>query len=747
MEGSSVEKNSYNENNYYLSYLKYMKNLSRDKFFNSDGNGYSGRQILFLGDSHGWGEGSPNYQGSSSGFNIHAPWIHNKGFFNRVIDYLYEKMDTKPWRCIPLDLDYGSCSIQNNNGNCSPQNNDYPETIHLGNVGKSVQYNMNKYDNIGKYAQINKTDRIIIHDEVTYTTVPTFAKGRYWIYQVVASDYSISDKEALNAFCNAEARCDFYSAESYSYNSDIGLFGKNVFVLAPDIDRGTSEFYRVTPYYGTYCGMTKEIDLKKYKFFNNKCGGIDEKSRIFLIIQGQLNTIPDWLKTAGQRIYIPELGAFTIQEAAQLFEGNGNYIKLYIQHIQCGNSNVADPLKIDFNTLEFRTYPGMLIYKSYYGESCVYMDVNTCTRYVILSLITNREYGAKARIELISDSSVYVRDANSDYYGKEIPSVYKLSVPGDNRSPLIPALNAIVDYADIKGINSGLSFSNMDNKQFNNQFINQYNNQSSNQTSNQSGNQSEATGFQQNTNSIIIDTSDHINANQEEFYIIDFKQKKKGRIKLSVAGPGSNNTGKHPLTNTEVIMSRGIICGNMDLFRNWSLGGHSTGAWLGHEESFWKECRNHIQDAAKYMTAKIRGIVIQAPLVNEWLKQTPIDVFKSRLTETINILECSNVIILTTLGLKDREFGISGENVAQNHKSDEKITFEQYAIAVKDWTESQIISGNNNVTFLDCRRCLKDLVVQGVLKPDDLYINNGHPSPVANEIIADMLITAIKFKY
>lgn len=29
----------------------------------------------------------------------------------------------------------------------------------------------------------------------------------------------------------------------------------------------------------------------------------------------------------------------------------------------------------------------------------------------------------------------------------------------------------------------------------------------------------------------------------------------------------------------------------------------------------------------------------------------------------------------------------------------------------------------------------------------DLYINNGHPSPVANEIIADMLITAINFKY
>ena len=70
----------------------------------------------------------------------------------------------------------------------------------------------------------------------------------------------------------------------------------------------------------------------------------------------------------------------------------------------------------------------------------------------------------------------------------------------------------------------------MDNKQFNNQFINQYNNQSSNQTSNQSGNQSEATGFQQNTNSIIIDTSDHINANQEEFYIIDFKQRKKAEL-------------------------------------------------------------------------------------------------------------------------------------------------------------------------------------------------------------------------
>ena len=719
--GSFVHKNTCYINE---TYLNYMYNLTRDKFFNSDGKSYFGRQILFLGDSHGWGEGSPNYQGASSGFNVHTPWIHNKGFFNRVIEFLYKKMDTQPWRCIPLT-----------GMNCTVENDDISEDMHVGGV----------YPCSGVYSDSpsNIKGVSVFIDEETFTTTPAFVKGRYWIYQSAAKDNTDSYKESLNAFCNAESRGDLYSEKNYSYNADIGLLGKNVFALAPDIDRPTEEFYQVTA-----CnGMQHQLNTEQYQFFSNKCGGIDSGGIGFLTIRGNFNTLPSWLKTKGQRIYIPELGALKIVSTEKLFINN-DFIKLSIKNFDNGSSDYSN---IDFKTLESVTYPGMIIYKSYYGKSCVLMDIKTPTRYLVLSLITQKEYGGKAKIELLSNFSKLTKLSNRDgfislgcneslgyydnleYYGNEVPSVYRLVLPGDSKSYLVPALNAIVYYKSTENLNSNLNLIT----------------------------KSELT-VQQHTNSIIIDTSDDINASSEEFYIIDFKQKKQGTIRISIAGSGKYNTKKHPATNTEVLISRGMLCGNMDLFRNWSMGGHSTGAWLGQEESYWKDTRNHIKDAVRYMTASVKGVVIEAPLVNEWLKQTPVDIFKSRLTNIIKILQCSNVIIFTTLGLKDREFGAFAEDIADNNKNNSKnniennknssknsskISFEQYSVAVQEWAKSQPMSELCNVTFIDCRKYLKDLVYKGIIKPDDLYINNGHPSPTVNEIIADMLITAINFKY
>ncbi|HOJ10997.1 MAG TPA: hypothetical protein PK733_10450 [Clostridiales bacterium] len=788
MEKSNPSMNPDTNPNINKAYLEYIYNFTRDEFFNSDGEAYFGRQILFLGDSHGWGEGAPNYQGASSGFNIHAPWIHNRGFFNRVIEYLYKKMDTQPWRCIPLT-----------GMNCNLKKDDIPEDIYVG----GVYY----YDGIYFGSQDGINVASVFIDEVTFTTVPAFIKGRYWIYQSAADDYKDSEKRALNVFCNAETRGDLYSAKNYSYNADIGLLGKNVFSLAPDIDRPTEEFYRVTAYNAPvenfsvvekssdlcafqrgsrydyrleteavpanyrggghlsprYNGVQHEINEEQYKFCVNKCGGIDRDGVLFLVLKGDLNTLPSWLKTKKQRIYVPELGALEIVSTEKLFANEDIFVKLSFQKADNNDydqSNKADygqlnkagfdQPDIDFKVLESSIYPGMIIYKSYYGESCVLIDIKTPTRYLVLNFITQREYGAKAKIELLSNlvklncrgSRICSRCDKGlgcydylDYYGNEIPSVYRLALPGNNKSSLVPALNAIVDYNGSENLNISM-------------------NQINESDLNISVHSSMRHAGDRYANSIIIDTSDDINAGHEEFYIIDFRQKKKGTVKISIAGPGKYNTKKHPATNSEVLMSRGMLCGNMDLFRNWSMGGHSTGAWLGQEESYWKDTENHIDDAIRYMTASVKSVVIQAPLVNEWLKQTPVDIFKTRLTNIIEMLQCRDVIILTTLGLKDKEFGAFGEDISGNNENNNKndsesskISFEQYSLAVQEWAKSQPVSEHYNITFIDCRKYLMDFVYKGILRPDDLYINNGHPSPAANEIIADMLITAINFKY
>jgi hypothetical protein len=563
-------------------------------------SGYSDRQIIMLGDSHGWGQGSPNYQGASSGYSVHTPWIHNSGFYGRLQDYLYYKFDSHPWRYIP--------------GN---------------------------------------------DDETTFTASPTFLKGRYYIYSKVKNDYlGQTEKDSLNAYCNAETRCE---SLEYKYNSDIGLLGKNVFVLAPDIDRLTPESYQVTAFNQTKEGWT---------MLANNSGGVTDTGLAFVTIRGDYCFLPGWIKTSGQRIYVPELGAVKIDSLSYAnngfspnsFSPNGFYfsgvndINLFITHIDDTNISLEELSCV---------HNGTYIYKSYYEESSVLMKLKTPTRYLTLSLLSDSSYGGKAKIELLDNLNSELGWGN-DMYGTATPTIKILSVAGDNRSEMVIAENAVI-----------------------------------------------------NSTNIIIDTS---YGRTEEFYIIDFGQKKQGTVKLSI---------DEPYSNKNIIQSRGMLCGNNDLIRNLSMGYHDTGAWIGEKPSGHDETGNHIQDITEYMTGDIKSLIIEAPLVNEYLSQTPINDFKQNLTDVLNITQCSDAIIFTTLGQETKEFGADTANV----------TYEMYAQAANEWALSE------GVTFLDCRNYLKDMVSNGVIVSDDLYYDNGHPSPLSNEIMAKMLIQTCDMKY
>ena len=94
-------------------------------------------------------------------------------------------------------------------------------------------------------------------------------------------------------------------------------------------------------------------------------------------------------------------------------------------------------------------------------------------------------------------------------------------------------------------------------------------------------------------------------------------------------------------------------------------------------------------------------------------------------------LGCSKFILFSTIGRQAEEFVLDSGG----------ITYEQYFTAVKEWADA-----NTNVTYVDCRKFLKNLVASGILKKEDLYLNVSHTSPMANELMFNMLKKVIDYK-
>jgi len=509
----------------------YAKNVTRDEaYWDRDPSlliysSWADRIMVMLGDSHGWGEGASNYQGMSAGFGYHMPWIHNKSFYGRLLDYMYKKYDSEPWRCIPS----------------------YGKGTPLGLLGTGGTIRNGAY--ISKDA--------VVKDTATFTSRPRIIQGKYYVCEVLKSILATVSQDRIAMFCDKKTREDSYS-EVYKYNAEIGLFGSAELVFAPDAS----------------------------------------------------------------------------------------------------------------------------------AKSCVLFDIPTPTRYAVVHFHTGTTLGAKCRVELLDNTDVK-DDGTENYeqvstgfgnplYGTETPTVSIYSTPSFDAALAVP-VNVTVTSSYIE-----------------------------------------------------FDTS-YTGMNNELHYIIDFKQKKMGTLRMSHAGAGSNYSNAGSLLGGPVVITRGVLFGNRDLFKNWSMGSHSTGALLGLETSYQGETRDHITDIKKYMTGSIKALFIQAPVVNEWLKQTSIADFKTRLTAIKTNLNCGNVVVFTTLGTQAGEYGIDTGI----------IKFAEYFQAVEEWTVAQ----GSEVTFVDCRKYLKNLVSAGIISYTDLWFNNGHPSPLSHEAIFDMLKRVVDSKF
>lgn len=237
-------------------------------------------------------------------------------------------------------------------------------------------------------------------------------------------------------------------------------------------------------------------------------------------------------------------------------------------------------------------------------------------------------------------------------------------------------------------------------------------------TINQSGSLSASTPtevtFDASNAGITIDTA---NATSEEvIYRIELGERAKGRIFLeAVGGP---------------VLIRGMVPDNNKI-ENWSCGANSIGALLGLESAnaggLAVDC---VAAWLQYTPVRPQAVILQAPIVNEYIKQTPIATYKTRLQTFYdrfnNHLASSNMLsnvgtelmIFTSLRDKSKVVTDAGP-----------ITYADYIQATKEFCET------NGHVFVDCDGKLLEQVDRGFVSLDRLYNDNTHPSDYANSVI------------
>ncbi|BBI31913.1 hypothetical protein KCTCHS21_13120 [Cohnella abietis] len=235
--------------------------------------------------------------------------------------------------------------------------------------------------------------------------------------------------------------------------------------------------------------------------------------------------------------------------------------------------------------------------------------------------------------------------------------------------------------------------------------------------------------------SVVIDTFNP-DGNEEVVYCIDYGQKQLGNLCFTYAGANADAVAfEHPECPCEApdLRLRGIIFDGNNV-RNFSMGGHTVGQWLGDgTPSFNDPPYPHVDELLRYVPFTPQLTIIQAPIVNEYLRQTPIATFTANLASLLDKLnhhynheglKGMDVLLFTTPG--DKVITYEGGASAP-------IGYGEYYGAVKAFAIKY------GYGFVDFEQYFRDCVTAGLLDYEFLFDDNIHPGPYVNEFIREML--------
>jgi len=238
---------------------------------------------------------------------------------------------------------------------------------------------------------------------------------------------------------------------------------------------------------------------------------------------------------------------------------------------------------------------------------------------------------------------------------------------------------------------------------------------------------------------IVLDTY-RSGADTEVVYCIDFGQKQRGRLRFSYAGAHPEAVPfeeRGSALSCPAIALRGVLFDGNDV-RNFSMGGHTVGQWLGDgTPSFNDESQPHVDRLLRYVPFTPTLVVIQAPIVNEYLRQTPLAVFSDNLLALTGKLSRhlneggearTDFLLLTTPG--DKRVAFEGAPSAA-------IGYEAYYETVGNFARA------SGFGLIDFAGYFEDCVRKERLDYELLFDDPIHPSPFVNEFIARGLGQAV----
>ncbi|MBP1990750.1 SGNH/GDSL hydrolase family protein [Paenibacillus eucommiae] len=220
---------------------------------------------------------------------------------------------------------------------------------------------------------------------------------------------------------------------------------------------------------------------------------------------------------------------------------------------------------------------------------------------------------------------------------------------------------------------------------------------------------------------------------EETVYCIDYGVKQKGTLTFSYAGASEKAERlciDEVQLGTPALLIRGVVFDGNQI-RNFSMGGHTVGQWLGDNTHSYNDGPHpHVDHLLNYVPFTPTLVIIQAPIVNEYLRQTELAQFTSHLTELIQKLNGHlnetgerkmDVLMFTTLG---------DQNIQFKGAPSLPISYDQYYDAVKQYCSE------HSYGIIDFRQFFVDKVEAGQLDDDLLFDDAIHPSPFANAFIA-----------
>lgn len=599
----------------------------------------SSREILVIGDSHTWGQGSADCDYVDNLTSKHIGQPYNGGFGNRVAEYLSHKYDF-----------YDSMVSFDNVGVAPLISTPY----HLSNI---TNYDTNTTDPNKKSDKINLiSGNIKIQSGVS--ALPTTDLNLF-----TPEARGISETPSDIGYQTTAREQKFGTGLAYFSNENtdnFNTYNKPSITITPNMSYSSEA--------GTF--TTYKHNGAIYYGYNTA-----DKSYQFIHIKS--NILPDWV-AVGSLMLIEGYGIVKITSMSVVFGGKSLFIANPDNSVI--TTDLAGYLYAGKELYYYASTNFKFIYPMQHHASKMFLSVFKTVNGAKVNIYFKSPYDGGVRNTDLSDTTAST--ASSTYHTNKTgyPLVYKVSAGG--AVGLVSSPEAVISGGKI--------------------------------------------------------TIDTYGASLEDVvYYIDWGYKQKGNIVFEYGGVNASAT-KDAITNSYTFLTRGFYFDG-NIVKVHGFGAHSTSMLIGTAGDTNRAATDHIEELLQYSYTCPYLVVIQPPIVNDYLQQIPVETFKNNLDVMVDELKSfrnaaypttsyTDVLFITTIGGKVQEF--SGTDTAT-------IKYADYYNALNDYCEY------NNYGLVDFRAWFKNAVSKYGLDYELIYDDDIHPSPYANEFITNELIKII----